>query len=296
MKDRTLYSIGETARTCEVTPRMLRHYESLGLLKPDRVDPSSHYRYYSVETMRRLQTIRYLVDEGFSLEEIRDAITSDDLEGLQAKFMEKIDETQEKIEYYHQRLDSLKSWAALIIEGKQTLRHRETEIKTRFLPQQPYFYYIEDFTGSSLSPRECDAYIETRYFTQSKGYGHSMVDMGGAFHVLYDSYQDRLDGRNTKMTLLQILFPNSKSREKTMEFGGFMAVTSYHIGPLSEIGDTYRRMIEWTREHGYELEGNSCERHILDVYSTVNEDNFVTEVLLPVKGNYQELGLLHNWK
>lgn len=54
----------------QVTVKTLRHYEQKGLLKPDEVDEWTGYRYYTVEQMQRLNSIRELQQLGFSLDEI----------------------------------------------------------------------------------------------------------------------------------------------------------------------------------------------------------------------------------
>ncbi|MGK8552912.1 MerR family DNA-binding transcriptional regulator [Nocardia gipuzkoensis] len=41
-----MFSIGDFARHGRVSVRMLRHYDAIGLLRPDRVDATSGYRYY----------------------------------------------------------------------------------------------------------------------------------------------------------------------------------------------------------------------------------------------------------
>ncbi len=51
-----MLSIGEAARRFDVTPRMLRHYEKLGLLAPSRRADSA-YRFYDEDAVRRLQQI-----------------------------------------------------------------------------------------------------------------------------------------------------------------------------------------------------------------------------------------------
>jgi DNA-binding transcriptional MerR regulator len=43
-----MLNIGKFARLAQVSPRMLRHYDEIGLLRPDRVDPANGYRRYSV--------------------------------------------------------------------------------------------------------------------------------------------------------------------------------------------------------------------------------------------------------
>ena len=43
-----MLNIGEFARIGQVSPRMLRHYDEIGLLKPNFVDPRTAYRSYEV--------------------------------------------------------------------------------------------------------------------------------------------------------------------------------------------------------------------------------------------------------
>lgn len=72
-----MLTIGDFARLGQVTPRMLRHYDELGLLTPQRVDAATGYRSYSVHQLGRLHRIVALRDLGFSLEEIGSALTED---------------------------------------------------------------------------------------------------------------------------------------------------------------------------------------------------------------------------
>ncbi len=66
-----MLNIGEFARLGQVSPRMLRHYDEIDLLKPERVDKASGYRNYSVHQLGRLHRIVALRDMGFTLEQIR---------------------------------------------------------------------------------------------------------------------------------------------------------------------------------------------------------------------------------
>jgi len=42
-----MLSIGEFARLGQVSPRMLRHYDHVGLLQPERVDSADGYRLHT---------------------------------------------------------------------------------------------------------------------------------------------------------------------------------------------------------------------------------------------------------
>lgn len=65
-----MMTIGDFARYAQVSVRMLRHYDGLGLLVPARVDPFSSYRFYTAEQLPRPNRLIALKDLGFSLHEI----------------------------------------------------------------------------------------------------------------------------------------------------------------------------------------------------------------------------------
>ena len=288
-----LYSIGKVSKICDVSQRMLRYYEEIGLIRPDEIAAPSHYRYYSISTMRRIQVIRYLIDEGFRLEEIREMLSAQDLDRFRELFLQRIDQTRREIEYYHQRLDSLKSWYELLVEGQAVYRHQNRAVTMKYVPRERYFYYERQRRSGE---QDSEAYLETEYFTQSKRNGHSMVDAGGAFCVKFDGFRERMDDTYRHMTLLQVLFPNSKSDDDTVDFGGFLAVSCYHIGALSNVADTYERMLLWAQQHRFALRGDCCERYVLDIYSTPRQENYVTEVLLPVAEDTEDFARLNRWK
>jgi DNA-binding transcriptional MerR regulator len=58
--DQELVSIGEFARLSRLSPRALRIYDELGLLKPARVDPYSGYRWYATAQLERAGLIASL--------------------------------------------------------------------------------------------------------------------------------------------------------------------------------------------------------------------------------------------
>lgn len=70
------WSIAQVARMSGVTARTLRHYDDIGLLKPDHVGANG-YRYYEESQLLRLQQILVLRELGLGLSEIAEAIDSE---------------------------------------------------------------------------------------------------------------------------------------------------------------------------------------------------------------------------
>ena len=72
-----MLTIGDFSRLSRVTPRMLRHYDTLGLLRPQAVGENG-YRYYRQEQLSELVKIQWLKSYGFSLGEIGPLLAMDE--------------------------------------------------------------------------------------------------------------------------------------------------------------------------------------------------------------------------
>lgn len=60
-----MLSIGQFSKICMVTVKTLRHYDSVGLLRPCRVNKENGYRYYSEEQIADMLYISKLKRCGF---------------------------------------------------------------------------------------------------------------------------------------------------------------------------------------------------------------------------------------
>jgi MerR family transcriptional regulator, copper efflux regulator len=68
-KEQGFYSIGRAAELSGVTPKMIRHYESLGLI-PKAARTLGDYRVYTQAEVHTLRFVRRARSLGFSMEEI----------------------------------------------------------------------------------------------------------------------------------------------------------------------------------------------------------------------------------
>lgn len=73
MQTTSSLNIGDAARESGVTAKMIRHYESIGLVKAPRRTEAG-YRLYSEQDVRVLQFIHRGRALGFSLDQIRDLL------------------------------------------------------------------------------------------------------------------------------------------------------------------------------------------------------------------------------
>lgn len=76
MDHRHIYRIGQLARRCGVSQRTIDYYTDLGLLAPCERTPGN-YRLYGEDAVERLELIRTLREQGWSLAEIRELLAAE---------------------------------------------------------------------------------------------------------------------------------------------------------------------------------------------------------------------------
>ena len=67
-----MFKIGEFSKLGQVSTRMLRHYDKLGLLTPSETDRWTGYRYYTIDQLAQLHRLIALKEMGLSLPQIAD--------------------------------------------------------------------------------------------------------------------------------------------------------------------------------------------------------------------------------
>src|SRR5688572_26572052 len=81
-----MFTIGEFARLAQVSNRLLRYYDEIGLLTPAQTDRFTGYRYYSAAQLPELNRILALRELDLSLEQIqrilRDKISVEEMQGM----------------------------------------------------------------------------------------------------------------------------------------------------------------------------------------------------------------------
>lgn len=117
-----MFTVKQLARLAGVTPRALRHYDQIGLLKPSRLGENG-YRYYGDESLPRLQQILFYRELDIPLEEIRKIVGRHDfdilaaLEGHKSELEKRIARLRRLIETVNQTI--------LHIKGEQMMNSKQ---------------------------------------------------------------------------------------------------------------------------------------------------------------------------
>ena len=264
-----LYSIGEVSKICNVSKKALRFYDEIGIISPDMVSESTHYRYYSRKSLLNLTIVKYHKQMGFKLEEMRSLLNSEEYRIIERGFLEKINELQDEQMAVNIKLTSVTDWYHLLVEAQTVIENDVRDVSVKFIPPKEFGYMDQDYIEDDM-----EAIINLDWTDYLESIGN---DITGAVSIAYPSWRDRLSGACQKMRIMQEMILPAKP-EQLVQMGGEMMLSCYHIGPHETIGETYAKMEQYAEEHGYKLAEDSWERYVTDCWTTNNTDMYVTEV------------------
>lgn len=271
--DIKLFSIGDVAKMFHLSVGSLRHYEEIGLLKPERVDEYSGYRYYSVRQFEALNTIRYLRALDMPLNEIADFLGNREVDRIKDKLL-----AQKEIVLAKEA--ELKRIERKIDNRLKAIRDAEnSDFDVIKIIEKPACRVVRISNslkiGSFLDMEEPIRRLEQSQkeavvFLGKVGVGISEQHLTAGSFDSYDEIflipdeEDIFDGK------IEVL-PQSK------------CVSVRFHGSHAEAPEQYRKLTAYAKERGLEICGFSREITMIDYGITNDTEKFVTEISIPVK-------------
>ncbi|MGT2910865.1 MerR family transcriptional regulator [Streptococcus cameli] len=277
MVEEGLFPIGKAASISGVSAKTLRYYESLGLIFPKYISETTNYRYYDKSTLLLIPMIKYYQQIGLNLKRIKELIFFNGCSTHYQYLQQRRDELEAERERLLVSITSIDDWLQMIIEGEICLQNylsnkANPNINLKYYQEEQSYYHIKQ--PYNYCHKESIINLEWTKFLEEKE-----LEVSGPVILKYDSYEKKMAGEIKFSTILQHVLPEASDYGK---FGGFMALSCYHIGSLDKIQETYQNMIDFANENQYELKEECFERHVIDYWVTQNEDEFVTEIIMPI--------------
>ncbi|MDO5336833.1 MAG: MerR family transcriptional regulator [Eubacteriales bacterium] len=272
MEDKKLFRIGDVAKMFHISVGSLRHYEQMGLLKPEYTDEDTGYRYYSVRQFEVLNTIRYLRVLDMPLDQIADFLKNRDIDVMEDKLLrqkelvaEKLRELaviERKIEHRLQQLRDARSSKLNVIQLKEVPACRVVWIK------------------DSLAPK---SYLDLEYAIRrlEENQRESLVFLGKVGIGI--SKENLLAGQFAQYDLVFLVLDEEDTYEGTVEEHlEELCVSIRFCGSHKEAGAYYQQLMEYIKEHKIEAAGFSREITMIDYGMTDDTGKFVTEICIPI--------------
>lgn len=277
MEKHELFQIGDVARMFHLSVGSLRHYEKIGLVSPEYIDPETGYRYYSTRQFECLNTIRYLRVLDMPLSQIGSFLKNRDIARMQEMLLQQKEEVmrkQSELQRIEKKIDNrLRQLQAAIHSEKETIQVKKIgprRIAWLRNNLSIHAYQEPDFETSirALEQGQQDAVV----FLGKVGVGISREQLLAGTYDQYDmvflvlDHEDQYEGMSEELP------------EET-------CVTICFCGSHKDAPDYYRRLIDFISERGLQIAGFSKEITMIDFGITTDVSQFVTEIQIPVRAH-----------
>ncbi|MFH9759168.1 MerR family transcriptional regulator [Streptomyces anulatus] len=272
-----MFTIGDFARYGRVSPRMLRHYDAIGLLTPDRTDPATGYRLYGAAQLARLNRIIALKDLGFTLRQVGavldERVGPEELRGMlrlrRAELAEAVAAASARLTRVEARLRSIES------EGHMPA----DDVVIRAVPA----VRVAELTGTAASyqPQDIGPVIGPLYerlFPLLEGAGLRPTGPGIA------CYEDAPEGGgaivvHAGVTVSAPVGAVGDTEVRVVELPPFEAATIVHRGAMDDVLSTTHTLARWLDANGYRSTGYTRE---VNLECPPDQGSWVTELQEPV--------------
>ena len=268
-----LFRIGEVAKMFQISMGTLRHYEKAGILQPEYIDEKSGYRYYGVQQLEVLNTVRYLRVLDFPLAQIADFLKNRDTDRIEEKLVQQkqlIKEKQRELEVIEKKIDHR------LEQLRDALHSKLEEI---YISQIP-----ENRIVRICGPVKPKSYLDLEYAIQRlvQNQKEALAFMG---KVGVGISQERLlKGEFSEYDMVYLTLDKEDCYVGEVEhLPAEPCVAIRFRGSHPEALEHYRKLTTYIEQNHLQITGFARERTLIDYGLTNNTEKFVTEICIPIK-------------
>ena len=267
-----LFTIGEIGKLFHMNIRTLRYYDAAGLLKPEKTDPDTGYRYYSTKQFERLNTIKYLRALDMPIERIIRFFENKDTDTL----MELLKEQQEEIRLHRERLDRIaRKLERRISQPNDALDSRLDEIRAVHLPRRQIAFLRREI------PLEEDLEYPLRELERRNDLNAVMfLGKVGVSVSREQLLRRQFDGFSEIFVVLE-QEDGYEGAEEFLEENDYLLIR--YSGTHKDAGTYYEKLLAYMKEHRLDCCGDSVEITLIDSGFTNDTEKYITELQIPVK-------------
>ena len=274
MSKRTRMKIGEFSKMMQVTVKTLRYYEQKGLLVPDEVDEWTGYRYYNIAQMQRLNTIRGLQRQGFSLEDIKGLLEDGSHMPSIDLLTAKIAETERQIQMLMKRHNQLLKW----MDSHKEINSME-KFSIQSLPEiivASHREIIPDYGALGMLCVNTIAPEMQRLACQCPPPGYCFTIEHGKEYRLADidiEYCEQVEEIGVDSSIIQFKRLSAVPKALCMK----------HVGPYERFYESYTEAFCYMKEHSYQMAGHPRTCYIDGAWNQEDPEQWLSIIQIPIE-------------
>jgi DNA-binding transcriptional MerR regulator len=267
-----VYSIGMFSKINRITTKTLRHYDEIGLLKPEEIDRFTGYRYYTSNQLPVLHKILTLKQMGLALNDIKTALENSKALEIFLKLKE-----QELIKSLREEEIKL-----MRIRNFSNMLKGENNMYTPVIKELPEVIVA--------SMRQTVSSYDEFFHLMPNVMGPEMERVGCVcslpeycFNIYHDGeYKERDIDVECCEAVTELKEDTDIIKFKVMPKVD-TSVCVLHKGPYSTLGEAYTFAFKWIEDNNYKVADNPRESYIDGIWNKDSEEEWLTELQIPVE-------------
>jgi DNA-binding transcriptional MerR regulator len=276
-----MLKIGDFSRLAQVSIKMLRHYDDIGLLKPAHIDRFTSYRYYTLDQLPRINRILALKDLGLSLEQIAQMLEADlKTDAVREMLRLKLADLHQELVETEARLTRIEN------------RLKQIELEDKMPDYEIVLKKIE--AQRVLSFREIvPAKIEPLFEEVKAAVREHRIQVVAPWLAIYHhaGYRERDLDLEVAIPISESVreaIPLSDGRQMTIRVVPAMetVICAVWRGDYNGLGGVYTALTKYLTANGYNYLGPAREVYLRGPGDTDDPTDYLTEVQYPI-GQFQ---------
>ena len=269
-----MLKIGDFSKLSRISIRMLRHYDELGLLTPETIDPFTGYRYYSEAQLFAAGRISALKDMGFKLCDAAEVLRCwEDREALEGCLLAQRELSRLRAEEAAKRL-------RLLDTALERLRKDEPmkyDVTVKTIPER----YVAS-VRQILPSYDLEGHLWSVFLKET---AHLHIQDGDpclCTALFYDGEYKEKDVDVEIQKSVKGTYPDTE-HVKFKTVPAVQVASAVCKGSYDQIGEVNAAVAAWVEANGYAFDGIAFNIYHVSPHETKNPEEFVTEVCYPVR-------------
>ena len=269
-----MLKIGEFSKLSRISVRMLRHYDEIGLLMPEEIDPFTGYRYYSEAQLFTAGRINALKDMGFRLCDAAELLKCwEDRETLERRLLAQREAALLQAEEAARRL-------RLLDTALERLRKDEPmkyDVTVKTIPERQVASVRQIIPSYDMEGSLWEIFLkETAHMHIQDG------DPVLCSATFYDGEYKESDVDVEIQKTVRGAYPDTEHvKFKTMP--AVVVASAVCRGSYEQIGEATAAVVSWVEASGWAFDGPAFFIYHVSPHETNHPEEFVTELCYPVR-------------
>ncbi|CEJ74109.1 MerR family transcriptional regulator [[Clostridium] sordellii] len=267
---RKYYKTGELSKIYNLGRDSLKYYEKLGLLNPGR--DTNSYRMYTIKDICNLNLIKELRSLDFSMQKIKEYLENRNVDTTREMLLEEVRFIDEKLKELSSHKESLHKRLSSI---NNTVEHTNfNRIELLYMPKRKVLTVNSNVTFDEnvdyLIQRLNEKFDDKFYVLGNSNFG-AVFDTKSVTKGVFNNYK----------YIFCLLDDDAKNYDFIIDEGYYVTYT--YKGNYKQIRKILPMLFKFIEFNNYTILGDPLEIYKIDIYETSIEDEYVTQVQIPVK-------------